>query len=92
MTPSKTRKLALLWPRDAPKWQAVRPQVNRLKIVSEALAALGIEAEPAVYADDAADQVREQLLRCERVVFKSIAPDFTPNGPRTPSKFVTDMC
>jgi hypothetical protein len=26
MTPSKTRKLALLWPRDAPKWQAPTPE------------------------------------------------------------------
>jgi hypothetical protein len=32
------------------------------------MAALGIEAKPAIYADDVADQVREQLLRCDGVL------------------------
>jgi hypothetical protein len=61
-------KLALLWPRDASKWHAKTPQDYRLHRVFEALAALGIEAEPALYADDVADQVREQLLRCDGVL------------------------
>jgi hypothetical protein len=61
-------KLALLWPRDAPKWHAATPRDYRLHCVFEALAALGIEAEPARYADDAADQVREQLLACDGVL------------------------
>jgi hypothetical protein len=65
MTPSK---LALLWPRDVPKWQALTPQDYRLRRVFEAMEALGIEAEPAIYADDVADQVREQLLRCDGVL------------------------
>jgi hypothetical protein len=65
MTPSK---LALLWPRDIPKWQARTPQDYRLHRVFEATAALGIEAQPAIYADDVADQVREQLLRCDGVL------------------------
>jgi hypothetical protein len=65
MTPSK---LALLWPRDVPKWHAVTPKDYRLHRVFEAMAALGIEAEPAIYADDVADQVREQLLRCDGVL------------------------
>src|ERR1700752_2316474 len=65
MTPSK---LALLWPRDAPKWHALTPQDYRLHRVFEAMAALGIEAEPAIYADDVAGQVREQLLRCDGVL------------------------
>jgi hypothetical protein len=65
MTPSK---LALLWPRDVPKWQARTPQDYRLHRVFEAMAALGIEAQPAIYADDVADQVREQLLRCDGVL------------------------
>ena len=63
-----TRKLALLCPRDVPKWQALPPQGYRLHRVFEAMAALGIETEPAIYADDVADQVREQLLRCDGVL------------------------
>jgi hypothetical protein len=65
MTPNK---LALLWPRDVPKWHARTPQDYRLHRIFEAMAALGIQAEPALYADDVADQVREQLLRCDGVL------------------------
>jgi hypothetical protein len=61
-------KLTLLWPRDASKWQAKTPQDYRLHRVFEAIAALGIEAEPAIYADEVVDQVREQLLRCDGVL------------------------
>src|SRR6201996_5922805 len=68
MTANQAGKLALLWPRDAPKWHALTPQDYRLHRVFEAMAALGIEAEPAIYADDVADQVREQLLRCDGVL------------------------
>ena len=32
------------------------------------LAALSIEAEPALYADDVVDQVRAQLLACDGVL------------------------
>ena len=48
----RTGKLALLWPRDAPKWHAAKPQDYRLYRVFVSMAALGIEAEPALYADD----------------------------------------
>ena len=68
MTANGTVKLALLWPRDAPKWHAATPHDYRLGRVFEEMAALGIEAEPAIYADDVADQVREQLLRCDGVL------------------------
>ena len=61
-------KLALLWPRDVSKWNAKAPQDYRLHRVFEAVAALGIEAQPAIYADDVADQVRTQLLRCDGVL------------------------
>jgi hypothetical protein len=61
-------KLALLWPRDVPKWHAATPQEYRLNRVFEALAALGIEPEPALYADDVMDQVRAQLLACDGVL------------------------
>jgi hypothetical protein len=61
-------KLALLWPRDAPKWHAATPREYRLSRVFDAMAALGIEAEPALYADDVADRLRAQLLRCDGVL------------------------
>jgi hypothetical protein len=87
-------KLALLWPRDAPKWRAATPREYRLHRVFEAMAALGIEAEPALYADDVADQVRDQLLRCngvlvwvdpisegrDRVVLDALLRDVASNG------------
>jgi hypothetical protein len=63
-----TLKLALLWPRDVPKWHALTPQAYRLHGVFEAMAAIGIEAEPAIYADDVVDRVREQLLCCDGVL------------------------
>jgi hypothetical protein len=68
MSRDRPGKLALLWPRDVPKWHAKTPGDHRLHRVFEAVAALGIEAEPALYADDVADQVREQLLRCDGVL------------------------
>jgi hypothetical protein len=68
MTPSKTGRLALLWSRDAPKWRAPTSEDYRLNRIFEALAALGIEAEAAIYADDVADHVRERLLGCVGVL------------------------
>jgi hypothetical protein len=58
------------------------------------MAALGIEAESAIYADDVADQVREQLLHCggvlvwvdplsqgrDRVVLDALLRDVASNG------------
>jgi hypothetical protein len=68
MTAGEVGKLALVWRRDAPKWHAVTAQNDRLNRVFEAMAALGIQAEPAVYADDTVDEVREQLLGCKGVL------------------------
>jgi hypothetical protein len=68
MATDQAGKLALLWPRDAPKWHAVAPRDYRLSRVFDAMTGLGIEAEPALYADDVAEQVREQLLRCDGVL------------------------
>jgi hypothetical protein len=94
MSSDRPGKLALLWPRDAPKWHATTPRDYRLHRVFEALAALGIEGEPALYADDIADQVREQLLHCDgvlvwvdplsqgrdRVVLDALLRDVASNG------------
>jgi len=61
-------KLALLWPRDAAKWNASASGEYRLNRVFAELAALGIEPEPALYADDVVDQIRAQLLACGGVL------------------------
>ena len=61
-------KLALLWPRDIPKWNAATSGEYRLHRVFEEMAALGIKAEAAPYADDVVDQVRAQLLSCDGVL------------------------
>jgi hypothetical protein len=68
MSPRDIGKLALLWRgnRQAPSEAAARN--SRLNRVFEALAALGVKAEPAVYADDMVDDVREQLLNCAGVL------------------------
>ena len=39
-----------------------------LHVVYEALAALGVAAEPAVYSDDTADRVRDQLMQMDGVL------------------------
>jgi hypothetical protein len=61
-------RLALLWRGDRDARRSATPHNNRLSRVFEALAALGIRAEPAVYADDMASEVREQLLKLDGVL------------------------
>jgi hypothetical protein len=61
-------RLALLWRGDRQAPLDATPQNNRLSHVFEALAALGIRAEPAVYADDLALEVRDQLLKLDGVL------------------------
>jgi glutathione synthase/RimK-type ligase-like ATP-grasp enzyme len=68
MTAGKQGKIALLWRGDRQARREATAQNNRYHRVFEALAALGIEAEPAVYADDTADEVRRQLLGCDGVL------------------------
>jgi hypothetical protein len=52
-------KVVLLWRGDR---DAAGVRNTRLEPVFEALAARGIQAEAAVYTDDAIDEVRSQLL------------------------------
>ena len=68
MTENKAGKVAVLWRGDPRAREEATPQNNRYRAVFDALAALGIEAEPAVYADALADEVRTQLLTCEGVL------------------------
>jgi hypothetical protein len=61
-------RIAVLWRGDREGRRAATPQNNRYHRVFEELAALGIYAEPAVYADDVAGEVREQLLAVDGVL------------------------
>ena len=68
MATGETGKLAVLWHGDREARRNATPHNNRLNRVFEALAALGVLAEPAVYADDMAPEVREQLLKVDGVL------------------------
>jgi hypothetical protein len=64
----KPYKIAILWRGDAEARQAATPQNNRFYRIFEELAAVGIDAEPAVYDETLADEVREQLLTADGVL------------------------
>lgn len=61
-------KLALLWRGDRQARNDATPHNNRFVRVFEALAELGIHAEPAVYAEEMADEVRKQLMAADGVL------------------------
>ena len=64
----KPYKIAILWRGDAKARQAATPQNNRFYRIFEELAAVGIHAEPAVYDEEFAGEVREQLLAADGVL------------------------
>jgi hypothetical protein len=68
MSSSKTYKVAILWRGDAAARETATPQNNRFLRVFEELAAVGIHAEPAVYDEAFADDVRKQLLAANGVL------------------------
>jgi hypothetical protein len=61
-------RIAILWRGDREARQAATPQNNRYHRIFEELAALGIDAEPAVYDESFADEVRAQLLSVDGVL------------------------
>ena len=61
-------RIAILWRGDREARQAATPQNNRYHRIFEELAALGIGAEPAVYDESFADEVRAQLLGVDGVL------------------------
>src|SRR6516225_4133510 len=61
-------KIAILWRGDAEARQAATPQNNRFYRIFEELAAVGIDAEPAVYDEEFAEEVREQLLEADGIL------------------------
>jgi hypothetical protein len=60
--------VVILWRGDAAARQDATPQNNRFYRIFEELAAVGIHAEPAVYDEEFADEVREQLLAADGVL------------------------
>ncbi len=67
-SPSKAYKVAIVWRGDAAVREAATPQNNRFYRIFEELEAVGIDAEPAVYDEAFADDVREQLLGADGVL------------------------
>jgi hypothetical protein len=61
-------KIAILWRGDAEARRAATPQNNRFFRIFEELAAVGINAEPAVYDEEFIAEVREQLLTADGVL------------------------
>jgi hypothetical protein len=65
---SKAYRVAILWRGDAETRRAATPYNNRYRRVFEELLALGIDAQPIVYADDIASEVRAQLLTFDGIL------------------------
>jgi hypothetical protein len=65
---SQHHKVAILWRGDAEARRTATAQNNRFHRIFEELAALDIRAEPAVYDEEFAHEVREQLLSADAVL------------------------
>lgn len=70
MSTKAARKVALLWYGDRNARQTATLDENRLRGVAEALRQVGIAAEPAVYADEFSEEVRDQLLKVDGVLVR----------------------
>jgi hypothetical protein len=66
--PSRPYKIAILSRGDAEARRSATPQNSRFYRIFEELAALGIEAMPAVYDEAFADEVRTQLVAADGVL------------------------
>jgi hypothetical protein len=64
----RSHRVAILWRGDHEARRAATAYNNRYRRVFEELIALGIDAQPAVYADDIANEVREQLMTFDGVL------------------------
>jgi hypothetical protein len=65
---SDVGKIGVLWRGNRQARDEATPQNNRFYRVFEELARAGIRAEPAVYSEDMADEVRAQLLKVDGVL------------------------
>lgn len=61
-------RVAILWRGDRETRERATPQNSRFHRIFEELAALGIDAEPAVYDEETHDEVRAQLLQVDGVL------------------------
>src|ERR1700730_18479965 len=61
-------RIAIVWRGDGATRRAATPQNNRYHRIFEELAAIGVQAEPAVFDEDFAGEVREQLLAVDGVL------------------------
>src|SRR6266481_848643 len=68
MATDRIGRIALLWRGDRDARAKAKTTNNRLSPLFEALAAVNVTAEPAVYSDEIADEVRDQLLRLDGVL------------------------
>lgn len=68
MTRDPHCRVALLYPGDREARRTAQPEKSRFLKVFEALAALGVRAEPAVYHDSFSDEVRQQLMKVDGVL------------------------
>src|SRR6516162_8708964 len=64
----KRYKIAILWRGDRAARAAATPDNNRCHRIFAELQALGIDAEPAVYAEDLIDELHAQLLKVDGVL------------------------
>ena len=62
MTSRQRGKVAILYPGNYEVRQNATPENNRLASIFQALADLGVRAEPAVYNDEFCEEVRRQLM------------------------------
>ena len=68
MSPTQGHRVAILWRGDREARRTATPQNNRFHRVFEELEAVGIDAVPAVYADDIVEEVRELLSTVDGVL------------------------
>jgi hypothetical protein len=68
MAAVKPYRIAIIWRGDGAARRAATPQNNRYHRIFEELAALGIQAEPAVFDEDFVGEVREQLFAVDGVL------------------------
>ncbi len=68
MNPQAAMRIALLYPGDRTARERADPSASRFAALFDALAAAGVAAEPAVWHDDFADEVAEQLRRVQLVL------------------------
>ncbi len=68
MNASPAPKVALLYPGDRAARDRADPAASRFAALFEALAAAGVDAQPAVWHDDFADEVRDQLRTVQLIL------------------------